>query len=199
MMDPERLIRISKTLSKHLRHSPDAIGLELEPGGWVGVDDLLRGLQSRGFRVTRAELDEVVAANDKRRFAFDATGGRIRAQQGHSVEVDLQLEPAIPPDLLFHGTPERNLEAIFREGLVRGNRHHVHLSGDIPTAIRVGARRGRPAVLKVDARGMSEAGSVFYRSGNGVWLTDRVPPEFLRRLPGAQADGGTPGAAPEMS
>jgi putative RNA 2'-phosphotransferase len=168
MMSPERLVRTSKALSKYLRHDPGAIGLALGPRGWVGVDELLRALAARGVRITRDELDEVVAGNDKKRFAIDEAGAHIRAQQGHSVAVDLELEPAEPPGLLYHGTPEKNLDAIFREGLTRQSRHHVHLSADVPTAIRVGSRRGRAAVLDVDARAMAEAGHAFYRSGNGV-------------------------------
>lgn len=192
MMSEERLVRTSKALSKYLRHDPGAIGLALGPGGWVGIDDLLRGLAGRGIRVTREELGEVVAGNDKKRFAIDEAGEKIRAQQGHSVEVDLQLERAEPPDLLFHGTPGRNLESIFREGLTKRARHHVHLSPDIETATRVGSRRGRPAILEVDARGMAGAGHAFYRSGNGVWLADHVPPAFLRLR-----DGGDPRMAGE--
>lgn len=181
MIDHE-LTRISKTLSYHLRHRPDELGLTLEPGGWVAVDELLAALARKGKAVTRAELDEVVARNNKRRFAFDATGTRIRASQGHSVEVDLELEPVTPPAVLYHGTSERAIAAIEREGLKKMRRHHVHLSADVATARNVGARHGPPVVLAVDAAAMHAAGVAFYRSANGVWLVDAVPPAFISWL-----------------
>ncbi len=146
----------------------------LEPGGWAPVDALLAA-----SGMTRAELEEVVARNDKQRFAFDATGTRLRANQGHSVAVDLGLPAVTPPDELFHGTGEGAVEAILREGLERRGRHHVHLSTDIGTATRVGARHGRPVVLRVAAGRMHADGHVFHRSANGVWLTDAVPPGYL--------------------
>ena len=181
-MDDARLVRVSKFLSKHLRHQPERLGLELAPGGWVSVDALLAACAERGFPLTRAELDDVVARNDKRRFAFDPTGALIRANQGHSVAVDLGLEPAIPPTVLYHGTGERAVASILREGLTRMRRHHVHLSPDVETARRVGARHGRPTVLAVDSGAMHRAGFTFYRSANGVWLVDRVPPIYLRQV-----------------
>ena len=181
-MEKERLVRISKYLSKHLRHEPERLGLTLAPGGWVGVDVLLEACARRGFPVSREELDEVVARNDKRRFSFDEAGARIRANQGHSVEVDLQLERRAPPRLLYHGTGERSVGAILSGGLRRMGRHHVHLSPDAETARRVGARHGRPVVFAVDAARMAEAGHEFYLSANGVWLADSVPAEYLRRL-----------------
>ena len=181
-MDEARLVRISKYLSKHLRHRPDLLGLELEPGGWVAVDALLEACARKGPRIYRAELEEVVARNDKRRFSFDESGSRIRANQGHSVEIDLELEAVEPPAVLYHGTAERTVGAILREGLRRMRRHHVHLSGDVETARRVGQRHGRPEVLAVDAAAMRRDGFSFYRSANGVWLVESVPPGYLRRL-----------------
>jgi putative RNA 2'-phosphotransferase len=178
---PDRLTICSKFLSKHLRHAPEALGLSMEPGGWVPVDALLEACNRRNFRITREELEEVVARNNKQRFSFDPTGTRIRANQGHSVEVDLQLEPMVPPPVLYHGTGSQNAESIQRQGLHRMSRHHVHLSGDMSTALNVGARHGRPIVFEVDAAAMHQAGYEFYRSANGVWLVDRVPPEFLKR------------------
>lgn len=175
----QRLIRLSKYLSKYLRHQPEKLGLVLMPGGWVEVDALLAASARRGFRIRRDELDEVVARNDKRRFAFDATGTLIRAQQGHSAPVDLELEPAAPPETLYHGTPGPNLSAILRGGLLKMRRHHVHLSPDEATAKIVGARRGRPVVLAVRSGEMHREGYTFYRSGNGVWLVEHVPPRYL--------------------
>lgn len=123
-----------------------------------------------------------MSTNDKQRFELDPFGDRIRARQGHSVEVDLALEPAAPPDVLFHGTPRRNLDSIRATGLDRRERHHVHLSPDVETAQRVGRRRGAAVVLAVDAAAMTAAGVAFWRTGNGVWLTDRVPPEHISEL-----------------
>ncbi|MER6258220.1 RNA 2'-phosphotransferase [Streptomyces sp900105245] len=180
-MDERRTVKVSKYLSKHLRHQPERIGLVLDPGGWVEIDTLITAAAAHGFRFTREELDHVVATNDKRRFVIE--GGRIRASQGHSVEVDLGLPPVTPPPYLYHGTVARNLDAIRAEGLRPMNRHDVHLSADRETATRVGARRGRPVVLTVDAGAMHRDGHVFHVSANGVWLTKAVPPAYLR-LPG---------------
>ena len=173
------VVRISKRLSFVLRHRPDSIGLALDDAGWVDVDELLSALADAGSRLTRAELDAVVAGNDKQRFAFDASGTRIRASQGHSVEVALGYRPATPPDVLFHGTVERFLPAILTEGLRPGRRHAVHLSPDVVTARTVGGRRGRPVILRVDAAAMVADGTAFTRSANGVWLTDAVPPRYV--------------------
>lgn len=170
-------MKVSKYLSKHLRHQPDRIGITLDENGWVAVDELMRAAAEHGFRITRSELDHVVAVNDKQRFTID--GARIRANQGHTVEVDLDLPPAEPPAYLYHGTVARSLDAIRAEGLRAMNRHHVHLSPDRETASRVGARRGRPVVLSVHAGAMHRAGCLFHVSANGVWLTEAVPPEFL--------------------
>ena len=152
------------------------------PGGWVEVDALLAASVHRGFPISRDELEEVVARNDKKRFAFDGSGTLIRAQQGHSAPVDLELEPAPPPVTLYHGTPERNLTAILQNGLLKMRRHHVHLSPDEATARVVGARRGCPTVLAVHAGEMHRDGYLFYRSGNGVWLVEHVPSRYLSRL-----------------
>ncbi|MEU1162450.1 RNA 2'-phosphotransferase [Streptomyces sp. NPDC005921] len=176
--DGRRTVKVSKYLSKHLRHQPERIGLTLDEAGWVEIDTLLAAVAAHGFPVTREELDHVVASNDKQRFAID--GSRIRASQGHSIEVELGLPPAPPPPYLYHGTVARNLDAIRTEGLRPMNRHDVHLSADRETATRVGARRGRPVVLSVDAGAMHRDGHVFHVSANGVWLTRAVPPEYLR-------------------
>jgi putative RNA 2'-phosphotransferase len=181
-MNDKRKTTISKYLSKHLRHAPEQLGLTLEPGGWVLVADLLAATAQHGFAVTRAELDEVVRDNNKQRFAFDETGQHIRANQGHSTEVDLQLPPCPPPPLLYHGTPEHLVEAIRAEGLKKMARHHVHLSLDVETARKVGMRHGKPAIFVIDAAAMAGAGYTFYVSANGVWLTDSVPPAHLRLL-----------------
>ncbi|MGW4836980.1 RNA 2'-phosphotransferase [Streptomyces globisporus] len=184
-MDERRTVKVSKYLSKHLRHQPERIGITLDENGWVGVETMLSAAALHGFAIGRAELDHVVTANDKRRFTVESgaagvDGDRIRANQGHTVAVDLDLPPAEPPAYLYHGTVARVMDAIRAEGLRPMARHHVHLSPDRETATRVGARRGRPLVLTVDAGAMHRAGHVFRVSANGVWLADAVPPEFLR-------------------
>jgi putative RNA 2'-phosphotransferase len=181
-MEAKRLIRISKYLSKHLRHEPERLGLKLETGGWVSIDALLAACATNHFSISKDELVEVVATNDKQRFSFDPSQTRIRANQGHSTAVDLQLEPAVPPDILYHGTPASNVDVILREGLMKMARHHVHLSATVATAEVVGRRRGRAAVLVIDAAALSRDGCVFSCSANGVWLTDHVPPKYLRLL-----------------
>ncbi|MGL4619275.1 RNA 2'-phosphotransferase [Chroococcidiopsis sp.] len=182
-MDKTRQVKISKYLSKHLRHTPERLGLTLAPGGWVSVDELLAACAAHQFSLTRTELEEVVATSDKQRFSFDETKTRIRANQGHSVAVDLQLEPQTPPDVLYHGTGERSVSAILESGLLKMSRHHVHLSQEIETARKVGMRHGRPAIFTVDAAAMHQAGFSFYCSDNGVWLVDRVPPQYLTAIP----------------
>ena len=181
-MNNSRIVKISRYLSRHLRHQPDRIGIKLGPGGWVAVDELLAACKKHQFAISRAELNEVVANNDKKRFSFDSTGTLIRANQGHSIEVDLQLEPVVPPDVLYHGTSAGAIESILQTGLNKMSRHHVHLSSDIATAKAVGARHGKPVVFTVDAATMHQAGYEFYCSENGVWLVDRVPPEYLQKI-----------------
>jgi putative RNA 2'-phosphotransferase len=183
-VDARARLRASKFLSKHLRHDPAAIGLTLDPAGWVPVPRLLAACAAHGLPLTRDELAEIVATSDKRRFALDEAADRLRANQGHSVPVDLGLPAAEPPAVLYHGTASARLAAIRAEGLRPMKRHHVHLSPDAETARRVGARHGAPVVLRVDARAMHAAGHVFRRSENGVWLVDTVPPAFLAEGPG---------------
>lgn len=178
-MNDKHKVRVSKFLSKHLRHAPADIGLKLEDGGWVAVEQFLAAAARHGVPITRDELDEVVDTNDKQRFAFDETGTRIRASQGHSVEVDLQLEPTSPPPVLYHGTTDAVLTLIIRDGLLKMRRQHVHLSLDVATALKVGTRHGQPMILVVDAGKMAADGFVFFVSANGVWLTDHVPPHYL--------------------
>ena len=180
-MDDKRRVTVSKYLSKHLRHDPAGLGLTLGPGGWVAVDDLLRASAEHGFALRREELQEVVEHSEKQRFAFDAAGTMIRANQGHSVDVDLELRPTTPPEELFHGTGAGSVEAILATGLERRSRHHVHLSPDAETARRVGMRHGRPVILTVASGAMARAGHEFFLSANGVWLVDSVPPEYLER------------------
>lgn len=182
MNDDKPLKKYSRFLSLVLRHKPELIGIELDNHGYVAVDVLLNALQKSDCPMDKATLDEVVATNDKQRFAYSADGVYIRANQGHSVAVDLALSPKTPPSTLYHGTAVDNLDDIWRMGLTPQSRHHVHLSADVATATKVGSRHGKVAVLVVDTAKMSEAGFVFYQSDNGVWLTDSVPPSYLERL-----------------
>jgi putative RNA 2'-phosphotransferase len=172
-------VRTSKFLSRILRHDPAAVGLTLDPAGWVQVDALLAALRAHGHPLSRAELQDLVVASDKRRFALDSATDRIRANQGHSIGVDLGLPPTTPPPTLYHGTTGRNVESILRHGIRRGARHDVHLSVEVETARRVGARRGRPVVLAIDASSMHHDGHRFSVSDNGVWLTRQVPPCYV--------------------
>lgn len=165
----------SKTLSRILRHEPEIVGLSLKPGGWVRIDDLLRGMKRAGIRLSIEELQQIVAQNDKKRFTISDDGELIRAAQGHSVDVDLGLEAVEPPNVLFHGTARVNLDSIFNDGLHPGRRQQVHLSPDPDTAERVGQRHGKPVVLRIDTGGMHRDGHLFYRADNGVWLTGYVP------------------------
>ncbi|HET9956099.1 MAG TPA: RNA 2'-phosphotransferase [Polyangiaceae bacterium] len=178
-MDDEQRTASSKFLSYVLRHEPGAIGVALDAKGWVDIDVLLAGCAKHGRAISRAELDEVVINSPKQRFAISEDGRRIRANQGHSVSVDLGYEPVAPPDVLFHGTVARRLPSIREKGLRSMQRHHVHLSADEATARIVGSRRGKPVILRIDARAMLGAGHVFFLTPNGVWLTESVPSPFI--------------------
>jgi putative RNA 2'-phosphotransferase len=171
--------RISKFLSLVLRHSPETIGISLDGNGWVVVEELIARCGAKGYLFSREELEEVVALNDKQRFAFNADKTAIRANQGHSVEVELELAAAQPPELLYHGTVERFLQNIRVEGLKKMQRHHVHLSADLSTAEKVGSRRGAAIILVIRSGEMSRDGYEFFLSGNGVWLTDAVPVKYI--------------------
>jgi putative RNA 2'-phosphotransferase len=182
-------VQISKVLSKVLRHEPDLIGIRLDGQGWVEVDVLIQALnKARTYAekrlrtlpvITRELLEQVVAQNDKQRYAFSPDGQKLRAVQGHSVSVDLGYEPSNPPEFLYHGTASRVVSAILKEGLHAGNRHAVHLSENKDLARTVGARHGTPVVLVVRSGDMASAGFKFYRADNGTWLTDKVPPKYL--------------------
>lgn len=173
------LVKQSKFLSLILRHDPAVIGIELDDAGWVDVSTLLEAMKTHRPQITRERLFEIVETNDKRRFAFSEDRVRIRASQGHSIGVNLNLQPSQPPDSLFHGTAEKNLSSIRKNGLLRGQRDHVHLSADNETAQKVGARHGKPVVLRIASRQMAESDFIFYVSENGVWLTGYVPSTFI--------------------
>lgn len=182
------IVRTSKFLSLVLRHRPELLGIELTPDGWTEIDTLLERARGHGRQIDRELLVQVVAENDKQRFAISDDGKRIRANQGHSVAVELNLQPQAPPARLFHGTVEKFLNSIRAAGLRPGNRQHVHLSADYETAVKVGSRRGPPVVLEIRAGELHRTGHVFFLSANGVWLTSHVPPDYL------QFDSSPPGA-----
>ena len=171
--------RISKFLSLVLRHDPGKIGLELDDQGWADVEELISKAADKNMVFSRLELEEVVVTNDKQRFAYNADKSKIRANQGHSIDVELQLEKRQPPEVLYHGTVNRFLESIKAQGLQKMSRHHVHLSADRLTAEKAGSRRGQAVILIVRSGEMSRAGIEFYQSSNGVWLTDSVPIEYI--------------------
>ena len=172
--------QISKRLSYILRHRPDSVGLSLGEGGWIAVGELLERFIHKGKPLRIDLLERVVAENDKQRFEFSPDRTKIRARQGHSAAVELGYEPADPPDELFHGTAERNLDSIFAEGLLKGNRHHVHMSTNKETMLAVGRRHGKPVLLSIDAKQMADDGHTFFVTGNDVWLTEHVPTKYLR-------------------
>jgi putative RNA 2'-phosphotransferase len=183
-MSDKQLVRLSKWISLRLRHDPAGIGLAVDRAGWAAVDELIAASARHGVRFDRAALRTVVDQNNKRRFEFDETGTRIRARQGHSIDVELGYADAAPPDLLYHGTADRFLREIRLSGLLPMSRHDVHLSADHATAHAVGARHGKPIVLEVDAAAMAAHGHTFRVTGNGVWLTAAVPPQYLREPAG---------------
>jgi putative RNA 2'-phosphotransferase len=171
--------RISKFISLVLRHRPELAGLQPDARGWVPVEALLQGLAQHNRSVSRDELDYLVAHNPKKRYAYSEDGQFIRAQQGHSIEVELDYVAQEPPEYLFHGTATRHLDGIRKLGLIKGSRHHVHLSQDQDTAAKVGQRHGKLVILKVKAGQMHQEGHAFYCTPNQVWLTDQVPVDYL--------------------
>jgi putative RNA 2'-phosphotransferase len=178
-MNSDQRTKYSKFLSLVLRHEPAKIGITLDGAGWVPVAELLAACARHHVEITPEALEEIVATSDKKRFAFSDDGQRIRANQGHSVTVDLDLPPARPPEVLYHGTVDRFLDSIRQEGLRKGERHHVHLSADENTATKVGERRGKPVILRIAAGRMHAEGHPFFLSANGVWLTEHVPPGYI--------------------
>lgn len=179
-MEEKRKTKISKFLSLILRHQPEVVGLNLEENGWVSVEKLIKSCADYGKSFTFAELKSIVETNDKKRFAFNENETKIRANQGHSVEVEIEFEKQTPPEILYHGTAEKNVGLIFGEGLKKMSRHHVHLSSETETAEKVGMRYGKSVIFQVDTAAMIEEGFEFFVSANGVWLVENVPPKFLK-------------------
>lgn len=175
----KELKHISKFISLVLRHEPEAIGLQLDEQGWTNVDELINKISVKGTTIDREILETIVTTNDKQRFAFNDDKTKIRANQGHSITVDLHLQPKVPPTILYHGTAEQHLSGIMNIGLKKKTRQHVHLSANIETAKAVGSRHGKPIVLTIDALKMHQDGCLFYLSENQVWLTDNVPTIYI--------------------
>ena len=170
---------ISKFMSLVLRHQPQEIGLILDENGWADVIELIQKSAKKGIKFSMEDLEIVVETNDKKRFAFNENKTRIRANQGHSVEIDLALKPIIPPEFLYHGTAEKSLNSIFENGIQKMNRQHVHLSQDKETALKVGSRHGKPIILTILSEQMYQDGNLFYQSDNGVWLTDFIDIKYI--------------------
>ena len=183
-MKEKEKTNISKFISKILRHRPEIIGISLDEHGWADVEELIQGVRRAGHPAfDRAMLDEIVETNNKKRYSLSDDGRLIRANQGHSIPVDVELPKMTPPDILWHGTGECFLPSIREQGILHMNRLYVHLSLDEATAVQVGRRHGKPALLRVDAKRMDEEGFDFYYAVNGVWLTKTVPVGFFQRVP----------------
>ena len=173
---------LSKYISRVLRHRPEDAGIELDEHGWADVEALIAGVNAAGKRIARKILEEIVRTDKKQRYSFNENGTLIRANQGHSIPVDVELAKLEPPEYLYHGTAYRFLESIRQQGLLPMSRLYVHLSGDVETARVVGKRHGRPVVLKIHSGDMHRDGFPFYRSQNGVWLAKKVDAKYFEQL-----------------
>ncbi len=171
--------KVSKFLSYVLRHNPEKIGIRLDPAGWTPVDDLLEKAAENGMHISQSQLNDVVHNSEKKRFSFSDDGEYIRANYGHSINVELGYEPKSPPAILYHGTAEGSVNSILRSGLHSANRQYVHLSSDKPSAKQVGSRHGKPVILEIDAGQAYRDGHTFYQSDAGIWLTDTIPPDYI--------------------
>ncbi len=174
---------ISKLMSLVLRHDPSVLGITLDKNGWASVDELILGINKKGKEIDHDFLVEVIETNNKKRFAFNEDKTKIRASQGHSISVDVELDEEVPPSILYHGTVDKFLDLIMDGGLKKMSRQHVHLSHEMATATNVGSRRGKPVILTIDSGKMHQDGVKFYKSANGVWLVDSVEPKYIKVLP----------------
>lgn len=170
---------ISKMLSLVLRHTPEHIEITLDKNGWTEIKQLISKAKKAGYKLSLEELLETVQTNDKQRFTISKDGRKIRAAQGHSIDIDLALNPIEPPDVLFHGTASANLNSIFEQGIHSAKRQYVHLSSNEETALKVGNRHGKAIVLKINTIQMFKEGSKFFKADNGVWLTDHILPKYI--------------------
>jgi len=181
MISEKQTTQISKFLSLVLRHQPETIDIQLDQNGWTDVNELIEKANKYGIKFDRETLNHIVAANTKKRFAFNETLDKIRASQGHSIEIELGYTNEKPPEILYHGTGEKSVQSIIETGLEKRSRQHVHLSSDIETALKVGQRHGKPFIFKVLAEQMYNDNFQFFISDNGVWLTDNVPTKYLKQ------------------
>jgi putative RNA 2'-phosphotransferase len=172
---------VGKFIALILRHKPEVIGISLDEHGWANVDELIEGI-SKTHRIDKELLEEIVSTDNKQRYSFNEDHTLIRANQGHSIPVDVELDEVVPPEILYHGTGEKYTASIDEQGLIPKSRLYVHLSGDYDTAVNVGSRHGKPVVYRVKSGEMYRDGIVFYRSVNGVWLTKAVPVDYLDKL-----------------
>lgn len=172
-------VKLGRFLSLVLRHDPDAAGISLDEHGWADVQELLNGVRRSGRQINLETLERIVRENNKQRYSFNADHTKIRANQGHSLQVDVELTAVKPPRYLYHGTASRFLPAIQREGIKKMSRQYVHLSGNFQTAVEVGRRHGSPVVITISAEAMAHDGVTFYLSENGVWLCEYVAPEYF--------------------
>lgn len=175
--------KMSKFISLILRHHPEVIGISLDAHGWANVHDLLAGINADSYRfITMPMLEDIVASDEKGRYSFNADHTKIRANYGHSLPIDLELEAGIPPKILYHGTAQKSVTSISKQGLLPMERLYVHLSNDIPTATKVASRHGKPVIYQIDTQRMIQDGYCFYQSPNGIWLTKQVPVKYLEKI-----------------
>jgi len=179
MIRGKQQTHISKFLSLILRHKPEKIGVKLDKNGWIDINELIEKTNKYGIKIDRETLNHIVATNSKKRFAINDKLDKIRASQGHSIDIELGYTSQKPPKTLFHGTSEKSVQSILEKGLKKQNRQHVHLSNDIETANKVGQRHGKPYIFKVLAEQMFNDSFEFFISENGVWLTNYVPEKYL--------------------
>ncbi len=173
---------ISKLISLVLRHKPEAIGIKLDEHGWANVDELIMGLNNNDASIDMSLLEKIVSEDEKQRYSFNHDKTLIRANQGHSIPVDVELEKTTPPDVLYHGTGQKYVDSIDKQGLLPKSRLYVHISSDIDTAFKVGQRHGTPVIYQIDAQKMAADGYDFFLSANKVWLTKAVPVKYLKKL-----------------
>ena len=181
MINEKQATHISKFLSLVLRHQPETIDIELDQNGWADVDLLIEKANNYGVKFDIETLKHIVETNSKKRFAFNDSFNKIRASQGHSIDIELGYTNQKPPEILYHGTSVKSVQSIIYTGLEKRNRQHVHLSSDIKTAIKVGQRHGNSFVFIVLSEQMYYEKFEFFFSANGVWLTDNVPTKYLKR------------------
>ncbi len=172
--------KLSRYISLILRHKPETIGITLDRNGWADVEKLIDGIKKSGYYIDKDILETIVRQDEKQRYSFNEEHTRIKANQGHSINVDLGLEERKPPEILYHGTATKSIESIMKEGITRQTRQYVHLSTDCETALKVGRRHGKPVILEVNSETMFNDGCRFYLSDNGVWLTDTVPVKYIK-------------------